>query len=160
MNIKYFNGVVDVDGLKFTYRKLAMEFHPDKGGDESVMKAINAEYEYLLKTGRFKHRGTDKECNVDYEIALRDIIEKAIILDGLDIEICGTWLWFDGETKAHKDVLKGLGCRYAPKKQKWYYRDESQKMYRFKGRKAASMEEIRERYGSSYVPKKTKIKLK
>jgi len=50
MDIKYFTGIVDIDGLKFAYRNLAKQYHPDKGGSESVMKEINAEYDYILRT--------------------------------------------------------------------------------------------------------------
>lgn len=34
--------------LKSLYRKLALEHHPDLGGSEQIMKAINVEYEYLF----------------------------------------------------------------------------------------------------------------
>jgi len=156
MDIKYFTGIVDIDGLKFAYRNLAKQYHPDKGGSESVMKEINAEYDYILRTKNFKHRGNEKkEVNIDFEIKLRDIIEKVTVYADIDIEVCGTWLWFGGNTKEHKDKLKEIGCRFAPKKTKWYYRDESQKM-NFK-KKTLSMEEIREKYGSVYVGKKKAI---
>ena len=34
--------------LKYNFRKLALLFHPDRGGDVNIMKKINAEYRYYL----------------------------------------------------------------------------------------------------------------
>lgn len=45
--LKYFVSVKSLVDLKNQYRALALANHPDKGGDEEVMKAINAEYDAL-----------------------------------------------------------------------------------------------------------------
>lgn len=37
----------DATATKSLYRRLAMEHHPDRGGDERVMKRIIAAYDYL-----------------------------------------------------------------------------------------------------------------
>ena len=51
---------------------------------------------------------------------------NAIIgLDGLDIEICGAWVWVDGETYRHRAPLKQAGFRFASKKKRWYFRPEN-----------------------------------
>ena len=39
--MKYFNGVNTLDELKKEYRRLSKIHHPDCGGDEETMKAIN-----------------------------------------------------------------------------------------------------------------------
>ena len=39
---------VDEGILKRTYRKMALKWHPDHGGSESAMKAVNDFYEVLL----------------------------------------------------------------------------------------------------------------
>ena len=33
--------------------------------------------------------------------------------NGLEIEICGLWMWVGGETKKHKDALKDAGYKWA-----------------------------------------------
>ncbi len=38
-----------LDGLRQEYRRLARVFHPDKGGDESLMQQLNSEYELRKK---------------------------------------------------------------------------------------------------------------
>ena len=41
---------VDDDTIKRTWRRLAMEHHPDRGGDGDCLQAINAAVELLLKS--------------------------------------------------------------------------------------------------------------
>jgi hypothetical protein len=41
---------VDDGMIKQTYRRLAMEYHPDRGGNKQRLQAINAAYECLCKT--------------------------------------------------------------------------------------------------------------
>lgn len=44
-----------------------------------------------------------------------NIINVLTSLSDIEVEICGTWLWVSGNTKAHKEVLKELKFRYAHK---------------------------------------------
>lgn len=44
---QYFTNIKSLADLKSQYRSLAMSNHPDKGGDTTVMQAINAEYDRL-----------------------------------------------------------------------------------------------------------------
>jgi len=44
------NDPVNNEMIKQTYRRLAMEHHPDRGGDKQRLQAINAAYECLCKT--------------------------------------------------------------------------------------------------------------
>ena len=48
----YFTGVNTLDELKAAYRRLSLKHHPDCGGDEETMKAINAEHFEELKKQR------------------------------------------------------------------------------------------------------------
>jgi len=61
-------------------------------------------------------------------------------------EIIGNWVWISGDTKTHKDTLKALKCRWASKKQQWFYRPEEHKSRRSFGE--MSIDEIREKFGS------------
>lgn len=47
--MKYFENLETMEEVKKQYRKLAMKFHPDKGGDEEIFKAINNEYEEAIE---------------------------------------------------------------------------------------------------------------
>lgn len=52
--MSYFENVTSYDNLKVQYRTLARANHPDVGGTEEAMKAINAEYDRLFPI--WKHR--------------------------------------------------------------------------------------------------------
>jgi curved DNA-binding protein CbpA len=49
MTIKYFNHCKTLDQLKQEYKRLAKIHHPDCGGDDATMAAINAEYDELAR---------------------------------------------------------------------------------------------------------------
>ncbi len=42
--MKYFMSCKTLDELKREYRRLSKIHHPDRGGDEETMKAINSEH--------------------------------------------------------------------------------------------------------------------
>lgn len=57
---KWFAGVTTIEELRKRYRELLKQLHPDNGGDEETMKAINIEYDKLfdvLNLPRRKRRG-------------------------------------------------------------------------------------------------------
>ena len=58
--------------------------------------------------------------------ALMDTIVQLKQLEGLNIDLLGSWLWIGGNTKANKEALKALGCRWASKKKLWYWHCESE----------------------------------
>lgn len=43
--MKYFAAINNLEELKREYKRLAMQHHPDRGGDTATMQAINAEYD-------------------------------------------------------------------------------------------------------------------
>ena len=45
---KWFAGVTTIEELRKRYRELLKQFHPDNGGGEETMKAINIEYDKLF----------------------------------------------------------------------------------------------------------------
>ncbi|MFX5789491.1 molecular chaperone DnaJ, partial [Acinetobacter baumannii] len=76
---------------------------------------INSEYEQLLKKlinqkadSNYSDKSTfsNREEEIEAEIKLREVLEKIEILEGLEIEKIGLWLYVSGNTKAHKDKLK------------------------------------------------------
>jgi hypothetical protein len=51
----YFKNVENLDYLKSEYRRLALEHHPDKGGNVETMQEINAEFETMYSILKSKH---------------------------------------------------------------------------------------------------------
>ena len=43
----YFQNINSLADLKREYRRLALQHHPDKGGDTAVMQQVNVEFEKL-----------------------------------------------------------------------------------------------------------------
>lgn len=146
--MKYFAGVNTLDELKAAYRRLSLKHHPDCGGDEETMKAINAEHDELFEILKKKHNETADEYHKTTETPeeFRNIIEALLKLDGLEVELCGAWLWIGGNTKKHKAELKKAGCRWSNNKKLWYWRHPEDGAHWSKGKK--SIGEIRAKYGS------------
>jgi len=134
--------------IKDTYRKACMKYHPDRNpSGTEMMQLVNAAYQEVRDfTGDTEVSDvSDKYCE-NLSNALNNIIKF-----GLNIEVCGAWVWVDGNTKPHKDTLKNNGFKWASKKLRWYYRPED---YKSSGRGTWSMSKIRERYGSDTVDNK------
>lgn len=53
--MKYFTNCRTLDELKKEFRRLAMLNHPDRGGDEETMKAINNEYDAVFPAFRLAY---------------------------------------------------------------------------------------------------------
>lgn len=53
--MKYFSGVNSLEALKAAYKRLALENHPDRGGDTATMQEINAEYDAAFARLKIAH---------------------------------------------------------------------------------------------------------
>ena len=146
--MKYFINVKSLDELKKEYRRLAMIHHPDVGGSKETMQEINAEYDELHEKLKAAHNQTADEYHQTTETPeeFREIIEKLLSMDGLEVELCGSWLWIGGKTKEHKDELKAAGCRWSKNKGLWYWHHAEDGRRWHKGSK--TMNQIRNKYGS------------
>ncbi len=153
--INYFSNCHSIEQIKKRYRELAQKFHPDKSsGNTETMKQINLQYEQFKNK---KFTGVNHETQKTYEQTFdpfdgyREIIDKLINLEGITIELCGTWLWITGVKKEDKEkqaILKELKFTYHPKKVMWYWKPGT---YRKKSKRELSIEEIRNLYGSQKV---------
>jgi len=140
-----------LEELKVEYKKLAMANHPDRGGDTATMQAINNEYERLFNELKDAHNNNSEskyKVNESPE-GYMDLINKIINLEGLNVEICGSWIWISGNTKDHKEILKASKCRWAKKKMMWYFRAEEYKSRRSRG--SYTIDDIRNKYGSESI---------
>lgn len=147
------------DEAKSLYRKLALENHPDHGGDTRTMQQINAEYaEYSACAAMHEARARQQAAHAegrksaaDYhdidELGemLRQVIESLLnISPDLIVEVCGLWIWVTGETRAHKDEIKTIpGMKWAHEKKAWYYAGVPSF-----NRQKRTLNEIRQMHGS------------
>ncbi len=97
------SGEVTKEEIKQAYRQAALKFHPDRNpAGAEMMKIINAAYDVLKDyAGEIETEDSDGEAG-NYPDAVNDVLNAIIGLDGLDIEICGAWVWVDGETYRHR----------------------------------------------------------
>lgn len=140
--------------LKKAYRKLAMKYHPDMGGTDAEMQEINNEYEQLFARLKDVHKNvkgetyTAKEATAETPAEFIEIISKIINLQGVDIEICGSWIWLHGNTKEYKDIFKALKFRWSANKKSWYWHADG---YKRRSRGKYTMDEIRDMWGSAKI---------
>lgn len=151
MKYKHFEGLTTEIDIKTRYKLLAKQYHPDLGGCAEIMKTVNAQYEKVL-TGAYQIAGksiTEIDDLLANDLALRDKLNAIVALAGLNIEICGAWIWVTGQTFAHKTPLKTAGYLWSKNKQAWYWRSEGKRSF---NRKTMELDQIRSNYGSFTVP--------
>lgn len=148
--------IEDLDSLKKQYLKLAKKYHPDAGGTTIQFQELQNEYERLFKKllngSGLSDEAKENEIEIDKEI--RVIIDSLVNLENLNVELIGKWLWISGDTYPVKDVLKSAGLLFIKKAgvPYWVYKGSESA-----GRGKMSMEEIKNKYGSSKIDlKKTK----
>lgn len=160
--MKYFNNVATLEMLRKEYKELLKKYHPDNiNGSTEATQEINAEYDKLFRELKNKHESkTDSTNNnnkseysqnmYDWENdkALREVLEKIINFEGIEIEIAGQWIWVSGNTYNYKKELKELNFKWASQKKQWYFHTDT---FKKKSRKSLSMEDIRSYYGSTKV---------
>lgn len=150
----YFKNCKTLEDLKKNYKRLAMDNHPDRGGDLETMKEINRQYEIRFEKLKNKHLNREGETyeketsETPHEFI--DLINKLLDIPNIEIEIIGSFVWLSGDTKPVKDTLKAMGFRYSANKKMWYLAPAG---YHKKSRKKYTIEEIRDNYGIRYRKK-------
>lgn len=148
---------------KGLYKSLARENHPDVGGDLRTMQEINAEYaEFCANFAKSEAKDRQRTAHTENRKSAADyhdmdevttqvkmMIEFALNLDGVDVELMGLWVWLTGNTKAHRETFKAWNethdskWKWSPKKSAWYFAG----VPTF-NRKETTLDEIRDAYGS------------
>lgn len=142
--------------LKKLWKELCLKHHPDMGGDVETMAQINAEFERMFKVLKdVEHAKTEAGTDqADIPPEFVEILGKLTIIEGVEVEIVGTWIWVSGDTLAHKDQIKEAGCKWSGKRRMWYWhKDEGNRRYRAS---SEDMDGIRARYGSKSVKGNTR----
>lgn len=164
----YFRNVNTLEALRRQYKELLKKYHPDNvNGSTAATQEINAEYDRLFKSLKDKHENkaagntNTKSYNTNMydwgnDKVLRDVLQRIINFDGIEIELVGAWLWVSGNTYNYKKELKEIGFKWAAQKKQWYFHTDD---YHKKSRKSLSMEDIRSYYGNTKVYTDTKILL-
>jgi len=143
---------VSFDQIKRAYRVACSKFHPDKNpAGTEMMKMVNLAWAAIQDYVQGSILSEDGFEAGEYGDELNAAL-NAIIGLGLDIEICGSWIWVSGDTRPHRETLKGAGFKWAPKKMMWNFRPAGWKS-RSKG--SYSMDDIREKHGSVSVKQKS-----
>jgi hypothetical protein len=144
----FFKQCKTLEDVKNTYKDLYLAH----GHNSAVMAEIASEYQtaFVALADQFKnakgviYTAKDKKTGTPKEWA--DMVQALAKMDGLKIELCGTWLWVTGNTYAHKKGLHDLAFKYHKEKKAWSYHNEP---YRKKGKKKLSLAEIRTAYGTT-----------
>ena len=152
--MSYFTNCKTAEELKKAYRTWAKKLHPDLGGNAEEFKQMQNEYEKMWERLKNVHQNAQGETYTketdETPQAFIHIINVLITLVGVEVEICGKWIWVSGNTKAHKETLKQLKFKWAHKKQAWYYHAEP---YKKKSRRELTLDEIRDMFGSQKYDK-------
>ncbi|CAK0748125.1 DnaJ domain protein [Gammaproteobacteria bacterium] len=134
---------------KNAYRSMMMKYHPDRNpAGLEIAKALNAAWDYIQKLDWTRPVSNKYSDDIHYVEALSAFINAMLILDGILIEVCGSWVWLSGDTKPHKDTIKAAGGKWAPKKQQWYFRP---KEWKSSNHQEWDMDRIRDSFGSQGV---------
>jgi hypothetical protein len=163
MNTNYFEGCTTQAEIKARYRELARKHHPDMGGDLRTMQEINTQASKAMSEGakseardrqRTAHAENRKSAADFHDLdevteEIRTMIEFALNLNGVDVELMGLWVWLTGNTKTHREAFKAWNethetkWKWSPKKTAWYFAG----VPTF-NRKETTLDEIRGAYGS------------
>lgn len=160
--MKWFNqqDLKDVNTLRAAYKRLLIKYHPDNNTQDTtgMMQEINAEYDLLFQKLKdtYEHsedyeKQTDRQKQAyDWEKdkQLRAIIAALSKFAGLEIELCGTWVYVRGETYPYRKELKVLGMNYNRQKKCWIIHFDDYYKYH---KKSVSMSHIRDKYGSVII---------
>lgn len=158
--MRYFKDCRTIEDVKKRYRELAKKLHPDCGGSAEEFKCMSAEYEEAFERCKNVHINAEGETyekeTAETPEEFADLIEKLLHMDGVHIEIIGSWVWLTGNTMIYKDEIKAAGFWWSKSKRAWYYNGSEHKTRR-RGR--YSMDGLRMKWGTIEVEKEPQRKL-
>jgi len=148
----YFTNCRTAEEAKQEYKKLARKLHPDCNAEKDTtaeFQKMQADFEAVWNCLKDIHTNADGETYTketsETAAQYMDIINRLLVIPGIVIELCGSWLWITGNTYAARNILKELKFKWSSKKSAWYFHNEP---YRKRSKKERTMEDIRNMYGS------------
>ena len=150
------SGAVTPELVKSAFRTQAKKYHPDVNpAGLEMMQMINDAFDTLKDFIGTINQSENPEIDIsNYPEALNNALNAIIGLAGLEIEVCGAWIWVGGNTHTHKDILKAHKFKWANKKKKWSFRPDD---WKSSSRGSTSMDEIRNLHGSTKPTKSNKF---
>ena len=95
--------------------------------DVDLLKDLDLAYEDNFDSVRCLHRtkggkvySTESAANHETVGFFPEFVESISNMSDVWFTIEGTWMWVSGNTKPHREELKRLGLRWAPKRKMWY----------------------------------------
>lgn len=152
--MKYYSKCETIEDVKATFKKLVKQLHPDNGGDAEEFKAMMNEYAEAFKRLKNVHKTQEGETYTAHQESqetpeqFADLIEKLMKMDGVKIEIIGSWIWLTGNTMMYKEAIKELHFFWSKSKKAWYFNGDEKKSRR-RGR--YSMDTLRSHWGTQEV---------
>ena len=146
--LKEFQDIEGINEAKKIYKTLAKKLHPDVGGSEEDFKILNEIYNNLIEHKIY----FSNSSKIDIE--LEKIISLILHFENINIELIGSWIWVNGDTKEIKEKLKEIGFKWASKKKMWYYGE-----MKAKNPNPKSLDEIKAKYGSETLKSNEKKKI-
>lgn len=149
---EFFGSCHTCEDVKQAYKKWAKKLHPDCGGNAEDFKRMSCEYERAFEAFKNIHTNAEGETytkeSTETPERFKDIIDKVIHLDGVNVEIIGAWVWLTGATMLYKDTIKAAGFWWSKNKHAWYWNGSTEKTKR-RGR--YSMDALRLKWGTTEV---------
>lgn len=157
----WFKGCIKIEHVRALFKSLAMQHHPDRGGDTRTMQDILAEYHEVLKSfegTKLFNKVTNEEYSFRYDFrkeqAIADMVDGILKLKlaNITLEVVGTWVWVSGTTREQARLFNrdGLGMTYTRQHNKWFWHPGSNSRFK-RGPSGLSYDEIKNRYGSERV---------
>lgn len=150
----------DVNTLRTAYKKLLIKYHPDNNEEDTTiqMQEINSEYDRLFQrlkedyeSSEAYEQQTDRQKQAydwQKDKQIREIIVELSKYEGIEIELCGTWIYVRGNTYPYRKELKALGLNFNRHKGCWIIHYDDYYQYH---KTPVSMAYIREKYGSVII---------
>lgn len=115
MNYQYAAEILGLPGkstpeeIRKAWFAAVKKYHPDVNpAGEQMAQMINAAYD-TLKDYDGNIEQTQAEASGLYSEEVSEALNKIVNCIGLELEICGCWVWVDGNTREHKETLKEAG---------------------------------------------------
>jgi len=152
--MNYFKNIATLDEAKKLFKELAVALHPDKNlNDEtataSFQEMLNEFHNFKPTNEKFKGEASQWDGK-----QYSDIIIQLMSIEGIEITVCGSWIWLEGDTKPVKDKIKAVDCGetmkrgFSGNKSQWYF---SPKGYKKRSGKKHSFDEIKSYFGAEKV---------